>query len=212
MPKRDSDGRFRNHNRPTLVSAEMLRAQWVESEALRLKGSGFSYEAIAELITQVGRGEKVAVTPLPEGIVFSPEYKITAMGCHKAVRRALRRAPRLEAEEMRQFDTDRCEEMYLFLRAGIRQGDPQSVRAAINVLAHKAAINGYKSAETEVRIEAGPSWSSALPKDQSVALFKEAMMLLLQSGLKFEELDQVAGREAPLLEVTARQLGQDENS
>jgi flavin-dependent dehydrogenase len=117
MPKRNSDGRFRNHNQPTVVSADTLRAQWVESEATRLKGTGFSYEAIAQQITQVGRGQKVAVTSLPEGVEFPAEYKITAMGCHKAVRRALRRAPTLEAEEMRRFDTDRCEEMYLFLTA-----------------------------------------------------------------------------------------------
>jgi hypothetical protein len=211
MPKRNSDGRFRNHNQPTVVSADTLRAQWVESEATRLKGTGFSYEAIAQQITQVGRGQKVAVTPLPGGVVFPAEYRITAMGCHKAVRRALRRAPTLEAEEMRRFDTDRCEEMYLFLTPGIRHGDPQSVRAAVSVLAHKASINGYKSAETEIRVAPGLSWSSVLPKDQSLALFQEAMTLLLQQGLKFEELAQVAGRETPSVEVTARKLDEDEN-
>ena len=79
---------------------------------------------------------------------------------------------------MRRFDTDRCEDMYLFLTPGIRQGDPQSVRAAVNVLAHKAAINGYKSAEIEVRVAPGPSWSSVMPNEQSVALYKEAMTLL----------------------------------
>ena len=70
MPTRNSDGRFRNHNKPTVVSADTLRAQWVEMEAIRLKRNGFSYEAIAEQITQAGRGQKVAVTPLPEGIHF----------------------------------------------------------------------------------------------------------------------------------------------
>jgi hypothetical protein len=208
---RDSDGRFRNHNKPSVVSASTLRAQWVESEATRLKRNGFSYEATADQITQVGLGQKIAVTPLPEGIVFPPDYKITAMGCHAAVRRALRRAPVLEADEMRRFDTDRCEEMYLFLTPGIRQGDSQSVRAAVSVLAHKASINGYKSAETEIRVAPGPGWSSVLPKDQSLALFQEAMTLLLQHGLKVEELAQVAGLEAPSVEVTARKLDGDEN-
>jgi hypothetical protein len=97
MPTRNSDGRFRNHNKPTVVSADTLRAQWVEMEAMRLKRDAFSYETIAERITQVGRGQKVPVTPLPEGIHFPPDYKITAMGCNKAV-----------------IDTERCEEMYLF--------------------------------------------------------------------------------------------------
>jgi hypothetical protein len=208
---RNSDGRFRNHNKPTVISVDTLRAQWVETEAMRLKRNGFSFAAIAEQITQVGRGPKVSVTPLPEGISFPPDYKITAMGCHKAVRRALRRTPTLEADELRHFDTDRCEEMYLFLTPGIRQGDPQSVKAAVSVLAHKASINGYKSAETEVRVAPGPGWSSVLPKDQSLALFQEAMTLLLQHGPKVEELAEVAGLEAPSVEVTARKLDGDEN-
>jgi len=209
---RNSDGRFRNHNKPTAISVETLRAQWVETEAMRLKRNGFSYEAIAEQITLVGRGQKVSVTPLPEGISFPPDYKITAMGCHKAVRRALRRTPTLQADELRHFDTDRCEEMYLFLTPGIRQGDPQSVKAAVSVLAHKAAINGYKSAEIEVRVAPGPNWSSVLPKEQSVALFKEAMTLLLQHGLKVEELTDVAGLEAPSVEVTATKVQEEENA
>jgi hypothetical protein len=154
----------------------------------------------------------VPVTPLPEGIRFPPDYKITAMGCHKAVRRALRRAPTLEADEMRCFDTERCEEMYLFLTPGIRQGDPQSVRAAVSVLAHKAAINGYKSAEIEVRVAPGPSWSSVLPKEQSVALFKEAMTLLLQHGLRVEELAEAARLEAPSIEVSATKVDEEENA
>ena len=129
-------------------------------------------------------GKKVPVTPLPEGIHFPPDYKITAMGCNKAVKRGARRVPPSKPNGMRCFDTDRCEEMYLFLTPGIRQGDPQSVRAAVSVLAHKAAINGYKSAEIEVRVAPGPSWSSVLPKEQSVALFKEAMTLLLQPRSK----------------------------
>ena len=212
MSARNSDGRFRNHNKPVVLSADMLRAQWVESEAMRLKRNGFSYEAIAEQITQVGRGQKVPVTPLPEGVDFPPDYRITAMGCHKATRRALRRAPTQEANEMRRFDTDRCEDMYLFLTPGIRQGDPQSVRAAVNVLAHKAAINGYKSAEVEVKVAPGPSWSSVMPKEQLVPLFQEAMTLLLQGGLGVDELAEVAGLEAPSVEVTARKIEEDDDN
>jgi hypothetical protein len=211
MSARNSDGRFRNHNKPVVLSADMLRAQWVEAEAMRLKRNGFSYEAIAEQITQVGRGQKAPVTPLLEGVNFLPDYRITAMGCHKATRRALRRAPTQEANEMRRFDTDRCEDMYLFLTPGIRQGDPQSVRAAVNVLAHKAAINGYKSAEIEVRVAPGPSWSSVMPNEQSVALYKEAMTLLIQAGLEVEELAEVAGLEARSVEVTARKVDEDDN-
>lgn len=113
---------------------------------------------------------------------------------------------------MRRFDSDRCEEMYLFLTPGIQQGDPQSVKAAINVLAHKAAINGYKSAEIEVRVAPGQSWSSIMPKEQTLALYKEAFTLLLQAGLRVEELAEGAGLEASTVEVTARKVEQDDNN
>src|SRR5271167_3221677 len=123
--------------------------------------------------------------------------------CHKALSRALKRAPKLEADEMRRLDTDRCEDMFLSLTPSIRQGDPQAVRAAVQVLALKAGINGYKSSEMEVRVSPGPSWSSVLSKDQTVSLFKEAMTLLVESGIKIEEMTRVAGLEAPAIEVEA---------
>ncbi len=172
MPTRNPDGRFRNLNQPTVLSSDMLRAQWVEIEAMRLKRNGLSYEAVAERITAVGRGLKPPLTPLLEGIDFPPDYKISAMACHKAVRRALRRAPALAADEMRRLDTARCEAMYHALTAGIEQGDPQSTRAAVSVLAHKAAINGYKSGEVRVA-----------PRPKPLPLFLEpfkAMMELLR--------------------------------
>ena len=40
---------------------------------------------------------------------------------------------RLEADEMRRLDTDRCEDMFLSLTPSIRQGDPQAVRAVIGL-------------------------------------------------------------------------------
>ena len=66
MSTRNPDGRFRNHNNPLVLSAEMLRSRWLEGEVLRLKRLGFSYEAIAQQITEVGRGQKAPLTPLPD--------------------------------------------------------------------------------------------------------------------------------------------------
>src|ERR1700756_4091217 len=117
---RNPDGRFRNHNQPLALTEHTLRARWLEGEVLRMKRLGFSYEVIAQQITEVGRGLKAPLGPLPENLSFPPDYKITAMGCHKALSRALKRAPRHEADELRQVDTDRCEEMYLRLSPGIR--------------------------------------------------------------------------------------------
>ncbi len=187
MSTRNPDGRFRNLNQPAVLSSDMLRAQWVEIEAMRLKLNGLSYEAVAQYITQVGRGLQPPLTPLLEGVDFPPDYTITAMACHKAVRRALRRAPALQADEMRRMDTERCEDMYHSLTAGIQQGDPQSTRAAVSVLAHKAAINGYKSGE--VRVAPGP-------RPKPLPLFFEpfkAMMELLRASDRLDLALQPAG-------------------
>ena len=202
MSARNPDGRFRNNNKPIVLSADMLRSRWLEGEVLRLKRLGFSYEAIAQQITEVGRGQRAALTPIPEDVTFPPDYKITAMGCHAALKRAQKRSPSPEADEMRRLDTDRCEDMFLSLTPSIRQGDPQAVRAAVQVLALKAGINGYKSSDMEVRVSPGSSWSSTLSKDQTVSLFQEAMTLLIQGGIKIEEM-RVAGLEAPAIEVDA---------
>ena len=210
MSARNPDGRFRNHNKPLVLSAEMVRSRWLEGEALRLKRLGFSYEAIAQHITEVGRGQRVPHTLLPEDLTFPPDYKITAMGCHKAFSRALKRAPALEADEMRRLDTDRCEDMFLSLTPSIQKGDPQAVRTAVQVLALKAGINGYKSSEMEVRVAPGPSWSTTLTKDQTVNLFKEAMTLLIEGGIKLEEMAHGADLEVQAIEVNATKREEDD--
>ena len=74
MSARNPDGRFRNHNKPLALSPEMLRSRWLEGEVLRLKRLGFSYEAIAQQITEVGRGQKAPLTPLPKTL---PSHLIT---------------------------------------------------------------------------------------------------------------------------------------
>jgi hypothetical protein len=206
MKSRNPDGRFRNHNQPAVLADHVLRARWLEGEVLRLRRIGFSFEAIAEQITEVGRGQRVPLTPLPQDLGFPPDYSITPMGCHRALSRALKRTPRLEADESRRLDTDRCEDMYLSLSPAIRRGDPQAVRAAVQVLALKATINGYKSAEMELKVSPGSGWSSVLTKDQSVDLFKEAMTLLIDSGIGIGEMTHAAGLEPPAIEVKATKL------
>jgi hypothetical protein len=206
MLSRSSDGRFRNHNEPLKLTDNTLRARWLEGEVLRMKRLGFSYEAIAQQITKVGRGEEAPLTPLPEGVGFPPDYKITPMGCHKALSRALKRAPRLEIEELRQIDTERCEDMYLSLSPSIRKGDPQAVRAGVQVLSLKAAINNYKTAEAELKISPGAGWSSVLDKGETVSLFKEAMTLLIQHGIQTDEITLAAGLEPPAREVEATKV------
>jgi hypothetical protein len=72
---------------------------------------GMSYEAIATHITAVGRGLKPPVVALLDGVTFPTNYKISKPS-YLAVKAALAAAPRHEAEEYRQLQTDRCEEMF----------------------------------------------------------------------------------------------------
>lgn len=61
----------------------------------------------------------------------------------------------------------------------------------------------------ELQVAPGSGWASVLPQDQSVALFKEAMTLLLQHGLRVEELAAVAGPDASAIETTATEVEED---
>ena len=122
MSARNPDGRFRNHNKPIVLSPDMLRSRWVEGEVLRLKRLGFSYEAIAPQITEVGRGQRAPLTPLPEDVTFPPDYTITAMGCHAALKRAQRRAPKSEADEMRRLLRGHVSFPYALATAGRSAG------------------------------------------------------------------------------------------
>lgn len=211
MKSRSPDGRFRNHNKPLVLSERTLRARWLEGEALRLNRLGLSFEAIAQQITEVGHGQRTSLTQLPENIGFPANYKVTAMGCHKALRRALQRTPALEAEEMRRLDTDRCEEMFLALSLGIRQGNPQSVRAAVQVLALKAAINGYKSSDLQLKVTAEASWSSVLNKDETVSLFRQAITVLIEGGVSVAEMAPIAGLEVPAIDVKVTKIAGEGN-
>jgi hypothetical protein len=131
------------------------------------------------------------------------------MGCHAALKRAQKRTPKPDADEMRRLDTDRCEDMYLSLTPSIRHGDAQAVRAAVQVLALKAGIKGHKSSEMEVRVSPRPSCSSTLSQDQTASLFKEALIPLIEGGIKIGEMTRIAGLEAPAIEVKAAKREHD---
>jgi len=85
------------------------------------------------------------MVPFPVDIPFSDEYRISAQAVHAAFRRGIVRVPNAEAAEFRRLDSERCEDMFLSLQAGIRKGDPRSIEVGVKVLAHKAEINGYKA-------------------------------------------------------------------
>ena len=145
MRKRNADGTWRSARKASSVSDRVSTARWVEAETLRLKRLGLSFDAIAEQITKIGRGEAQAMVTISDGVTFPPDYHISRQACCKAFRKAIMREPNLEAMEMRLVDTDRCEDLFLSLQAGIRKGDPRSIEVAVKVLSHKSEINGYKA-------------------------------------------------------------------
>ena len=141
--KRQPGGTWRGTKQAMVVSEAVLRARWVEAETLHLKRMGFAFEAIAEQITRVGRGQAQPLVALPADVRFPAGFQISRQGCHKALQKAVAREPSLAAAEFRKLDTARCEEMFLNLQPGIRKGNPRSVEAGIKVLRHASQINGY---------------------------------------------------------------------
>ena len=154
MKGRHPDGKFRGRS-PTRVSENTLRARWVEAEVLRLKRLGLSFEAIAGQIILIGRGQSQPMSPLPQGVIFPPDYRISSMACCKAFHRALDREPNLEADAMRRLDTDRCEEIFMNLQPLIRKGNPRAAAVGIKVLAYKASINRYSRSAIELTGKGG---------------------------------------------------------
>jgi len=142
---RNSDGTIRQTNKPRLLTNRSTVARWVEAETLHLKRLGMSYQEIADHIVAVVHGKRPAMVPIPEQVQFTQEYSVSAQAIHRAFHRGIARLPNTEAEAFRKLDTERCEDMFLSLQAGIRKGDPRSVEVGVKVLAHKAEINGYQA-------------------------------------------------------------------
>jgi hypothetical protein len=92
----------------------------------------------AQVLERLQRGETF------EFIAEALGYK-DASGAWRAATRALARIPVAAAEQLRQVDSLRVEEMYRALRPGIERGDTRSIEAALRVLAHKAKLNGYSA-------------------------------------------------------------------
>ena len=141
--KRHPNGTWRGAKQPVAVSEAVLRARWVEAEAIHLKRMGLSFDLIAEQITRVGRRQAQAIVTIPDSVTFPPDFQISRQACHKAFKKAVAREPSLAVEEFRKLDSARCEDMFLNLQPGIRKGNPRSVEAGVKVLRHTAQINGY---------------------------------------------------------------------
>jgi len=142
---RNSDGTIRQTNKPRVLTNRSIIARWVEAETLHLKRLGMSYQAIADHIMRVARGQQQAMVPIPEQASFAEDYRISVQAIHRAFKRGMARLPNAEAVELRKLDSERCEEMFLSLQPGMRKGDARSIEVAVRVLVHKADLNGYRA-------------------------------------------------------------------
>jgi len=137
--KRNKDGTLRNNNKAAVVGLS-LRARWVEDEVLRIKlKTGFAFTVIAEHITKVGRGQEQPSVPLPEGLTFPKDYSVTGQHCGVALTAALARLPKVSAEEWRDVDTERLEQLY---GAAINVNDITEARGALR---DKSKLLGYQA-------------------------------------------------------------------
>jgi hypothetical protein len=140
--KRQPDGTWRGPRQPVVMSQALLKARWVEAETIHLKRMGLSFDAIAEQITRVGRGQAQPIVALSEGLKFPPDYAISRQAVHKAFRRAIGREPALAVDELRKLDQARSEEMFMNLQPAIRKGSPRAIEVGIKLLDHTARISG----------------------------------------------------------------------
>ena len=114
--KRNPEGTWRNARHPIVVSNRSNIARWVTAEILVCKRKGLSMAAIAVHIGRVGQGHEQPLSPLPDVIVFPPDYRISESAVYKAYYKAMDRQPAINAEVFRKEDTARYEEMYLNLQ------------------------------------------------------------------------------------------------
>jgi len=141
--KRNPDGTWRNARHGIIVSPRIIVARWVISEILRCKRTGLSMAAIASHISRVGQNQEQALSPVPDVVVFPPNYHFSESAAFKAYHKVMDRQPAIDAAVFRKEDTARLEDMYLKLQPGISNGDPRHIDAGVRVLAHKAKLNGY---------------------------------------------------------------------
>lgn len=109
------------HSSSDISLSSVLRARWIEAETLHLKRIGLTFDAIADQIARIAKGQAQPIVPIPDSVTFPPDFQISRQACHKAFRKILGREPSIVAEEFRKLDTSFCEKMFLNLQPGIRK-------------------------------------------------------------------------------------------
>lgn len=119
-----------------------LIAKWVRAETLSLKRTGYSLDAVAAHITQVGRGQVKPKVPLPPNVNFPLDYSISMKSIAQALKRALAEIVPLSQQEMRELLNQRLRDMLVKLQPRIQEGNLEAVRVARGVIESYARLNG----------------------------------------------------------------------
>jgi hypothetical protein len=156
---RELDGRYAARaGRQKPPSTRHLIALWVQEWTTKLRRLGSSFDEIARELSKAGRGKGSLVgsglnlrpmVELPNGVVFPPDYRISARAVLKAFRKALARRTDLAVDELRAVAHDRLETLYLATQGGVGRGNPAAIRAAVVVLREHALIFGYAQADPQ---------------------------------------------------------------
>jgi len=202
--RRQPDGKWRGRRQAVVISAAVLRARWIEDEALNLKIMGLPFRAIAEHIARVGRGQTQPLTKMSEGVTFPPDYTISRQACFKAIQKALGREQAPKVEELRKIDNARSEELFASLQSAIRKGKVREIEAAIKVLDHSAKVNNLAAAQRgreAIIEESGP------PREPGLVLgtFVKAFELMAEYHL----IPDYFCTRCRLLEIEARNASLD---
>ena len=141
MMKRHPDGTWRNTKQPMVASEAVVRARWIEAEIIHLKRMGLPFDAIAEQISRVGRGEAQALVAIPQGITFPADYTISRQACHKAFRKAIAASQPWKWKSLANSIPRALRSLYEFNLASAKVTRVPSKWGSCSY--HSARINGY---------------------------------------------------------------------
>lgn len=152
--------------RKSKASAQALKYARVVRQALSLRESGFSYQAISEKVCY------------DDG---KPAWK-TPAGCQKAIFIALAEITKESAETLLTLELNRLDKYLAALDAGVNDGDPAAIKAAVKIQERRSKLQGLDAA-MKVQVQQAPADS----KERLVELFATRQELWAEMKQKVEE-------------------------
>lgn len=170
MAVRNRDGKFRGTHQKAVISADMLRSRWAESEALRLKKLGMSDADIANQIVRIATGQAIPLEPLPPDVTFPEDFTYSRQAVAKAVSRALSRIPNFQADEFLKLTIERLEGAVLLSQVALQRREPGAVQELVSVVSTQARLLGIPKRKMEKPPVAQTQFANAFNDDQATEM------------------------------------------